>query len=271
MRFPILAESPWLRRTLHDAPPTPPIPSIRISLEGNIAAGKSTFLEILRKEFDVQTVAEPVSRWQNIPREDGGSDNLLDLFYSDPKRWAYTFQTFAFLSRMQAQMEPVQGNPGQVVVYERSVLSDKFIFAANCAQSGLFNSVEWALYRDWHEWLVNSFETNLDGIVYLRASPSTCLQRLHSRGRGEETSVPLTYLQELHDRHEEWLQPAKPHGSTATPSTKAAPMVLVLDAEGDILASPERGAANLEKTREFIALVRASRSAVSGPTGVPRA
>jgi len=259
--------------SLHDAPPRGgalPIPSIRISLEGNIAAGKSTFLEVLRKEFDVQTVAEPVSRWQNIPREDGGSDNLLDLFYSDPKRWAYTFQTFAFLSRMQAQMEPIRGLPGQVVVYERSVLSDKFIFASNCAQSGLFNSVEWALYRDWHEWLINSFETNLDGIVYLRASPTTCLQRLQSRGRGEETSVSLTYLEELHDRHEEWLQPPKPNGSTNNGSTNNGstnneppsknPMVLVLDAESDILASPGRGAANLEKTREFIAQVRASRA-----------
>jgi len=37
-------------------------------------------------------------------------------------------------------------------------------------------------------------------------------------------------------------------------------MVLVLDAESDILASPGRGAANLEKTREFIAQVRASRA-----------
>jgi hypothetical protein len=89
------------RRPLHGTPPTSrdaQTPSIRISLEGNIAAGmpsrlpvnsqlpiasacqrslmvsrcatagKSTFLEILRKEFDVQTVAEPVARWQEIAR-----------------------------------------------------------------------------------------------------------------------------------------------------------------------------------------------------------
>ena len=38
-----------------------------------------------------------------LPREPGARSspqgNLLELFYKDPKRWGYTFQTYAFLSR----------------------------------------------------------------------------------------------------------------------------------------------------------------------------
>ena len=37
---------------------------------------------------------------------------------------------------------------------------------------------------------------------------SVCLQameRLKARGRGEETSIPLSYLAELHTLHENWL------------------------------------------------------------------
>jgi Mrp family chromosome partitioning ATPase len=47
----------------------------------------------------------------------------------------------------------------------------------------------------------------VDGFVYLRTTPDTCLSRGQKRGRAEEAGVPLSYLQELHARHEEWLLP----------------------------------------------------------------
>ena len=40
------------------------------------------------------------------PSQEAGG-NLLDLFYADPKRWGYTFQTYCFLSRMRAQLRPL--------------------------------------------------------------------------------------------------------------------------------------------------------------------
>ena len=148
---------------------------LKVALEGNIAAGKSTFLGILSNEIDITCVPEPVSRWQNIKSEGGNATggNILGMFYSDPTRWAYTFQSYAFLSRLKSQLEyagtiPDQTDPKpKVVIFERSVLSDKHIFAANCHASGLFSEVEWAMYCDWHTWLTTSFDTRLDGIIYL--------------------------------------------------------------------------------------------------------
>ena len=69
-------------------------------LEGNIGAGKSTFLKILGEEFDLEIVPEPTDKWQKI-----GDDNLLNLFYKDTSRWAYTFQSYAFISRIHAYLE----------------------------------------------------------------------------------------------------------------------------------------------------------------------
>lgn len=43
-------------------------PTIRVCLEGNIAAGKSTLLDIMNENFSVYCVPEPVSRWQNVSR-----------------------------------------------------------------------------------------------------------------------------------------------------------------------------------------------------------
>ena len=46
-------------------------------VEGNIGAGKSTFLKIIQKHLDVQVVFEPHEKWQKVI--DG--QNLLDKFY----------------------------------------------------------------------------------------------------------------------------------------------------------------------------------------------
>lgn len=86
--------------------------SLRIAVEGNIATGKSTFLNIVdAKITGTRVVQEPIERWTDTDadgeemtcsQQNGG--NLLDMFYKDANRWAYTFQTYAFLSRLKAQM-----------------------------------------------------------------------------------------------------------------------------------------------------------------------
>ena len=62
---------------------------LRIALEGNIAAGKSTLLGLLEDQLDYIAVPEPLSKWQEVgdngTAHNGG--NLLELFYKDPKRW----------------------------------------------------------------------------------------------------------------------------------------------------------------------------------------
>ncbi|CAF0776453.1 unnamed protein product [Rotaria sordida] len=53
--------------------------------------------------------------------------------------------------------------------------------------------------------LIANGSCHLDLIIYLRATPETCLQRIQARHRSEEESISLDYLQTLHERHEEWL------------------------------------------------------------------
>lgn len=66
------------------------------SIEGNIGSGKSTLLQLLRSHIPTMTVSpEPIGEWQRI-----GSYNILEAYYNDSKRWAYSFQTYALLTRM---------------------------------------------------------------------------------------------------------------------------------------------------------------------------
>ena len=91
-------------------------------LEGNIGAGKSTFLSLINTYLPVQIVLEPHTKWQKT----GSGENLLDAFYKDTKRWAYTFQSYAFLTRILEQQEHSKTNTYGTQVLERSVYSDRY-------------------------------------------------------------------------------------------------------------------------------------------------
>ncbi|KAF6102992.1 deoxyguanosine kinase [Phyllostomus discolor] len=109
----------------------------RLSIEGNIAVGKSTFVKLLEKTYPEWHVAtEPVATWQNV--QAAGTQkacttpnlgNLLDLMYREPARWSYTFQTFSFMTRLKVGLEPFPEKLLQaekaVQIFERSVYSDR--------------------------------------------------------------------------------------------------------------------------------------------------
>ena len=91
-----------------------------ISLDGNIGAGKSTLLAEIRKQLPVYVVDEPVGQWTALKNAEG--TNLLELFYKDKKRWAYTFQNCAILTRLKNIQDAVENNPSEkVFITERSI------------------------------------------------------------------------------------------------------------------------------------------------------
>ncbi len=172
-----------------------------IIVEGNVGAGKSTFLKMIQQYLDVGFVYEPHEQWQRV----GDTGNLLEQFYENPQRWAYTFQSYAFITRIKAQQQFAQKTHQQNCILERSVFSDRYCFAKNAYETGFMSPLEWHLYREWFSWLVEYYMPKPAGFIYLRVDPKVCLDRMQIRNRHEESSVPLHYLQQLHEKHEKWL------------------------------------------------------------------
>ncbi len=169
-----------------------------VLLEGNIAAGKTTFGEHLVASDQFNFVREPVEHWQQ-----GFAANLLERFYTNTQRWAFTLQICAFVTRTQA-LEQSPDHAERINVFERSIYCDRHVFAKNLHQQGFMDDTEWALYLHfWDYFRVQVPEP--DAIIYLKTPAEECFNRLQLRGRSEEQSITLAYLQQLEACHDEWL------------------------------------------------------------------
>ena len=168
-----------------------------IFIEGNIGVGKSTLLRLL-SENGFETMQEPVDAWTSVRNEDG--KNILENFYEDPKRWAYTFQSIAFRSRMRG-LDCIS----PTAIAERSIYTDRHVFAEVARNAGNITNVEWNDYTDWFDFVVSKTTQKSLDFVYLRADPEVCHERIQTRCRPGEEGISLEYLTQLHDRHDEWL------------------------------------------------------------------
>ncbi|KAL9664758.1 hypothetical protein QQ045_020165 [Rhodiola kirilowii] len=180
-------------------------------VEGNISVGKSTFLQRIANETIelrdlVEVVPEPVNKWQDI-----GPDhfNILDAFYSEPQRYAYTFQNYVFVTRVMQERES-SSSIKPLRLMERSVFSDRMVFVRAVHEAKWMNEMEISIYDSWFDPVVSVLPGLIpDAFIYLRASPDTCHKRMLLRKRAEEGAVSLDYLRDLHEKHESWLFPSQ--------------------------------------------------------------
>jgi len=178
-----------------------------ISLDGTIGAGKSTLLEALKVAAPELTVLpEPVGDWLTLKNEAG--ESLLSLFYKDTPRWAYTFQNCAILTRLIATMTTLKSYtpiPGKrpILITERSVLTDRYVFARMMKEEGHMSSLEWDLYLKWFEFFAKDLPVK--GILYLTTPPPLAKERIVHRSREGEGSISLDYLTTLDRYHQEWI------------------------------------------------------------------
>jgi len=190
-----------------------------VAVEGNIGSGKTTMLNYFAKFPEIEVVCEPVDRWRDCK-----GHNILGLLYEDSARWGLLFQSYVQLTMMKNHLQPVSA---PVKLLERSIYSGRYCFVENLQRSGKLRAAELLLLDEWFDWIVSSQPVAVDHIVYLRSSPEVVHERIRLRSRSEEAVIPLSYLQELHERHEDWLV----NKSSGFPVP--AP-VLVLDANQDL-------------------------------------
>lgn len=181
-----------------------------VSIEGNIGSGKSTLLRALRtRNPSWHFIDEPVDSWMGM-RDDSGK-SLLELFYSDKKRWAYTFQNTALITRILNAKDAIKaweaaGRPGKpIFITERCIHTDANVFARMLRADGDINNLEWTLYKKWFDGFASQVPDPA-AYVHVDTPVTVCSDRINGRAREGEGAIPIQYLDELDSAHYAWLR-----------------------------------------------------------------
>ncbi len=229
-----------------------PLPLI-ISFDGNIGSGKSTtcyeyeqylkskmntndpvFPNITSFEEEVCFVDEPVDLWNQICDKDGV--NILTNLYKDIRANAFKFQMMAYISRLSILRKAVKNPKIKLIITERSVETDRNVFAKMLYDVGDISHDEFQIYNLWFdEFLV---DVPLSGIVYINASPDVCIKRIGKRARAGEI-IQADYIQRCHQYHEDWIRGRACH-------------LLELAADEDMNETPRLLSQRMERITEFI-------------------
>ncbi|MDR0200289.1 MAG: deoxynucleoside kinase [Streptococcaceae bacterium] len=169
-----------------------------IVLAGTIGAGKSSLAKALGEHLGTEVFYEAVD---NNP--------VLDLYYKDPKHYAFLLQIYFLNKRFESIKKAYKADNN---VLDRSIFEDELFLTLNY-KNGNVTATELAIYK---ELLANMLEEldempkkAPDLLVYIDVSFETMLKRIAHRGREFEqisTDPSLRdYYKQVHDEYPAWF------------------------------------------------------------------
>lgn len=175
-----------------------------ISIEGNIGSGKSTLVSKLKElgNDNFYFLPEPVNDWMEIKDKD--NETILSKFYHNTKKYAFSFQMMAYITRVHLLRQAIKENPNRIFITERSIYTDKNVFAKMLYDDEMIEEVDYQIYLKWFDEFSEISENNFK-IVYVNTIPEKCYERILKRNRDGE-SLTLEYLIKCDEYHNNWLK-----------------------------------------------------------------
>lgn len=165
-----------------------------IAVMGTMGSGKTTAARLLAQELRFTLIEENVKENAFLPR-----------FYQDMKRWAFHSQVFFLMEKIKQTIEAKSLLDKASVVQDTPITQDVYSYAQAQHELGNMDDAEWVLYQK----IYHEFSTHLprpDLIVFLDTSIPVIEQRIASRGRGFEQTIPRDYLELLDRLNRKWLE-----------------------------------------------------------------
>jgi len=176
-----------------------------ISIDGNIGSGKSTCVNYL-KEYSKKNntglvfLQEPVNEWKHIVDEN--SIDILTLFYGNQKKYSFSFQMMAYISRLALLKKAIKEHPDSIIITERCLHTDRNVFAKMLYDSKMINQIDYTIYNKWFNNFIE--EVPISGIIYLKSNPEIAYGRILERNRDGEF-ISLDYLKSCNSYHDNWI------------------------------------------------------------------
>ena len=167
------------------------------ALEGSVGTGKSTMGRSIEKKLqDSGLKAKYYPEYRN--------NLLLNQYLKDMKRYAYSFQMFMLMKRLEIYRDAYKFSlKGGISIIDRSLLGDR-TFARMLHIMGYITDEDWLVYNDV---LLSEAYPEPDCIIYLDCKPEKSYSRMVSRGiESETTSYTLDYFKSLNDAYMESIE-----------------------------------------------------------------
>lgn len=179
-----------------------------VSLDGLPGAGKSWLLRQLDSFISnvsnrkVICLQEPVEEWSKL--KDSSGNTLFSLYYKNQSRYSLAFQLQVLHTRFELFEKTILQNPDAIIITERDIVTDCEVFTKMLYDDGKFQEIEFMLYKR----LFNSYLCRLKKMcpvstyrIWLEVSPAVCMGRIAKRGREEEKTITIEYLEILEQYH----------------------------------------------------------------------
>lgn len=171
-----------------------------IVLAGTIGAGKTSLTKLISEHLHTEPYYESVD-----------DNEVLPLFYKDPKKYAFLLQIY-FLNKRFESIKKAYSNDNNVL--DRSIFEDSLLFHLN-ADLGRATPTEVRVYDNllhnmMEELPYAAHKKRPDLLVHIKVSFPTMLERIKKRGRDyeqiDQDPTLYDYYKELNNRYAKWYQ-----------------------------------------------------------------
>lgn len=170
-----------------------------IVLAGTIGAGKSSLAKALGEHLGTEVFYEAVD-----------INPVLDLYYQDPKKYAFLLQIYFLNKRFESiKMAYAQENN----VLDRSIFEDELFLTLNY-KNGNVTKTELEIYQSLLSNMLEEMEgmpkKRPDLLVYIDVSFETMLSRIAQRGRSfeqiDDQPELKAYYHQVHEEYPAWYE-----------------------------------------------------------------
>jgi len=163
-----------------------------IVIDGVVGAGKSTLAQKVSDKLGIPIYEE---------LQNQTTMNLLEEFYKDKKRWAFTLQIH-FLNERFRMIKEIHKNGGGIL--DRSIFGDR-IFASMLNEDGYMTDEEFSTYSTLLDNMLEHSQ-NPTLLLYINCDLETAMERIKVRGREMEQSVDEIYWKRLNQKYRDWYE-----------------------------------------------------------------
>ena len=171
---------------------------MKVVIDGNIGSGKTTQLNLLEKK-GLRVRREPIDEWP------------LEEFYKDQKRWSFYFHMVILQTLRPDKTQ-------ETVVYERSLLSSRWVFWPVLMKQGKVTKGEDATYSKFYD----QYAWYPDLYIFLSKKPELAWEHIQQRRQTGDSGVTKEYWRQLDAEYMNLLKsvPCKVHVVNANRSVE---------------------------------------------------